>query len=57
MNEEMKKLWIEKEKKKNTWRIMMPCRCAIKGLLKSDDSTVAVGDGNLMMKIQFKVRS
>lgn len=56
MNEEMKKLWIEKEKKKNTWRIMMPCQCAIKRLLKEDESAIAVGDGNLLMRIKYKVK-
>lgn len=56
MSDEQKKLWVEKEKKKPTWRVMIPCPCAMKKLLKKDSSVLVVGDGNMMMRFTYKVK-
>jgi hypothetical protein len=56
MTEERKKLWLEVEKKKPTWKIMFPCRCAIKGISKKESLICSNTAGNIVTKVTYEIK-
>lgn len=56
MTDEQKKLWMEMEKKKKMWRVMLPCRCALKNLSKKQHPIASNEIGNIVAKITYQVK-
>jgi hypothetical protein len=54
MTDEEKKLWVEVEKKKKMWRIMLPCHCAIKGLTRVQHTIFTNATGNIVAQITYE---
>ena len=49
LSEEEKKKIIEQEAKKTTWKVMLPCRCAVKRALMKDNSLLVNELGNIVV--------
>jgi len=56
MTEAEKKLWLEVEKKKKLWRVMLPCYCTIKGISKKQSLISANALGNIVVRITYEVK-
>jgi len=56
MPEEMKKIWIEKEKKNKFWRVMLPCRCALKVAHAKDPDFLSNGEGNILVRVKYEIK-
>jgi hypothetical protein len=54
MTEEQRKIWIEKEKKNPFWRILLPCRCALKNIEKTGD-IFSNPFGNITMRLDYEI--
>ena len=51
LTEEQKKIVIEKEKQKKFWRILLPCPCTIKKMLKKGKQIVSNDLNNIVIEI------
>lgn len=56
MTDEQKKLYIEAEKKKTMWRVMLPCKCALTGAMKKEPDILANQTGNVVIRINYEVK-
>ena len=56
MSDEEKKLWLEVEKKKPTWRVMLPCKCTIKNISKKEHTIVANDMGNIVARLSYEIK-
>jgi hypothetical protein len=56
MPEAEKKLWLEVEKKKKLWRIMLPCRCALKAITKKQPGIFTNEPGNIVARLSCVVK-
>jgi hypothetical protein len=56
MTPEEKKLWMEVEKKKTTWKIMLPCRCAMKAFMKDERNIMCNDAGNIVARLTYVMK-
>jgi len=57
LTEEQKKILVEREKLSKMWRILLPCSCAIKGIIKKDKHLFVSVDGNICFRINYEVKA
>jgi len=55
LTDEEKKHVVEEEKKSTTWRILMPCACAIKKMRKKDPNFFASDGYGIMIRLDYEV--
>lgn len=51
LNEEQKKILIEEEKQNKFWKILLPCNCAMKKLIKKEDFILSNDMNNIIIKV------
>lgn len=51
LTEEQKKIVIEKEKKAKFWRVVLPCRCTIKSMLKKGMQIISNDMNNIVIEL------
>ena len=54
MTEPEKKLWVEVEKKKSTWKILLPCYCTLKWISKRESGVFSNVLGNVVARITYE---
>ena len=54
MTDEEKKQVIEEERKSSTWRVLLPCHCALKGARKKIPNFFANNDGSVMFALEWE---
>ena len=57
LTEEQKKILVEREKLSKMWRILLPCSCAIKSIIKKDKHLFVSVDGNICFRINYEVKA
>jgi hypothetical protein len=55
MSEEEKKIWVEMEKKKTTWKLMLPCICAIRKMAKREGAIFSNPTGNIVARLSYEI--
>lgn len=55
MTDEQKKMFIEMEKKKPLWRVMLPCSCALKKAQIKEPDLVMTADGHIIVRMTYTV--
>jgi hypothetical protein len=56
MPEPEKKNWIEVQKKEKMWKIMFPCRCALRKTAKVEPNMVSNEAGNIAFRITYQIK-
>lgn len=57
ITEDQKKLLIEEEKQNKFWRILLPCECAMKNLIKKEDLILSNDMNNIIIKVICEEKS
>lgn len=57
LTEEQKKIIIEEEKKNKFWKILLPCDCAMKNLIKNGDFILSNNMNNIIIKVICEEKS
>lgn len=62
LSEDEKKVWVEKQKQSKTWKIALPCICAMKRYIKAlmnqttSDIIMYTQQYNIVMKISYEIK-
>lgn len=51
-----KGLWLEVQKKEKMWKIMFPCRCALRKMAKVEPNMVSNEAGNIAFRITYLIK-
>lgn len=57
LTEDQRKQLVEEEKQRKHWRVMLPCKCGIKELVKKENYIVSNALGNIVIKMTYKEKA
>ena len=55
LTDEQKKIFIELEKKKPLWRVMLPCSCALKKAQSKEPDLLMAFDGHIIVRLTYTI--
>jgi hypothetical protein len=57
MTDEQKKIFIELEKKKPFWRVLLPCNCAMRKAQAKEPDLLMNPTGNIVLRLTYTIAS
>ena len=56
MSEEQKKIMIQEESRKSYWRVLLPCKCALKRMQRKMPDVLSTDLGNILVKLDYEIK-